>query len=98
MPTWVCRVVWDALHRLRQLPTTRVTPEPGGTATMTITNRSRLPAVALEIGSALSALGARGGLVTVNGTWGSGKTTIIRAALQALGETPTVTYDPWLWR
>jgi hypothetical protein len=98
LPTWLHRVIPGALDRLTQRRAMQdATFLPAETMTMTITNPSAMPVAALEIGAALSAVGTRGGLVTVNGTWGSGKTSVVQVALTALDGKRTVSYNPWLW-
>jgi hypothetical protein len=51
----------------------------------------------VKIGTAVSELGVSLGVVSINGMWGSGKTTIVHAAMEALHETPAITYNPWMW-
>lgn len=98
-PSWMRRAVLTRLNRGRsrgKLPLGAPALSPG-TTTLAVRNLSLLPAVAVEIVSAVSELGASRSVVSVNGIWGSGKTTIVRAAMEALPEVQAVTYNPWMW-
>ena len=49
------------------------------------------------ISDALTAKDRRGGLVIVNGPWGSGKTTLVDEALKIIHGPWVVKYNPWAW-
>jgi hypothetical protein len=96
--SWVHRALPGALRQFTQHPSMRdATSFSSDTAIMTVTNFSALPVAALEIGTALSALGTEGRVVMVNGTWGSGKSSLVRVAMSAIDETLTIAYNPWAW-
>ncbi len=99
MPSWMHRAALTPLHRGRSRGSLSLgVPGPSpGTTTLTVRNLSLLPAVAVEIVTAVSELGVSRGVVSVNGIWGSGKTTIVRAAMEALHDAPNITYNPWMW-
>jgi hypothetical protein len=94
VPSWVQRAAQASLQQRRshgRLPT----GVPA--ATLTVRNLSQLPALAVEIVTAVSELGVSRGVVSINGVWGSGKSTIVSTATEALQAAPIVRYNPWIW-
>lgn len=94
VPSWMHRAALTSLQQRRSL---RRPPTGNPAATLSIENLSQLPAMAVEIVTAVSELGISRGAVSVNGVWGSGKSTVVNAAINARQETPIVTYNPWIW-
>jgi hypothetical protein len=96
LPTWLHHAATGEIRRLTSRRSAARAPWLPEEARLTITNSSSFPVTGLKIATALSALAPEGGLVTVSGTWGAGKTTLANSALAELAGTSTVTYNPWL--
>lgn len=69
---------------------------PAELVRLSLTDPTAAHNTALFISDFLSARNGRGGLVTVAGPWGSGKTRLVDDALGAADGSHVVKYNPWL--
>lgn len=97
LPVWLHRAapaIFQAITQrwLREAPTF----QPTDSMRLALTDLTSARNAALVIGDALSTKDRRGGLVTVNGPWGSGKTKLVDDALKVVGRPRIVRYNPWI--
>lgn len=97
LPVWLHRVAPVIFHALAQ----RWSPEapelqPTESLRLALTDLASAREAALVIGDVLSTKDGWGGLVTVSGPWGSGKTKLVGDALKVVSRPRIVSYNPWM--
>jgi len=97
LPVWLHRVAPAVFHTIAQRWSREApTFQPTESVRLALTDLTSARDAALVIGDALSTKDRWGGLVTVNGPWGSGKTKLVDDALNVVGRPRIVSYNPWM--
>ena len=97
LPVWLRRITPAVFHALApRWSSLAQAIRPVEPVRLSLTDLTGANDAALVMGDFLSAKDGRGGLVTVAGPWGSGKTRLVNDALRAVDGSRIVMYNPWM--